>query len=64
MKTVIDDSDNNDETKSLVMKQAEEILQSVQNKFPSFIKVMLYSYVTKGFWMVSTKLFLLKLYII
>ena len=40
---MIKESNDSDETKSSIMKQAEQILQSAENKFPTFNKIMFHS---------------------
>lgn len=44
---------DNDEAKCSVMERAEEVLANVADGFPGFVKCMLPSNVTHGFWLVS-----------
>ncbi|GMP48396.1 hypothetical protein CsSME_00015764 [Camellia sinensis var. sinensis] len=62
-RTRIEDLYNNDEAKFSVMERAEEVLANVADGFPSFVKCMLPSNVTHGFWLVSPNYFLFYLFI-
>ncbi|PSS19195.1 B3 domain-containing protein [Actinidia chinensis var. chinensis] len=50
-RTRIEDLYDNDEAKFSVMERAEEVLANVADGFPSFVKCMLPSNVTHGFWL-------------
>ncbi|THG07852.1 hypothetical protein TEA_014256 [Camellia sinensis var. sinensis] len=52
-RTRIEDLYNNDEAKFSVMERTEEVLANVADGFPSFVKCMLPSNVTHGFWLVN-----------
>ncbi|GMP48394.1 hypothetical protein CsSME_00015764 [Camellia sinensis var. sinensis] len=56
-RTRIEDLYNNDEAKFSVMERAEEVLANVADGFPSFVKCMLPSNVTHGFWLILPKKF-------
>ncbi|THG05825.1 hypothetical protein TEA_026436 [Camellia sinensis var. sinensis] len=51
-RTRIEDLYDNDEAKCSVMERADEVLENVADEYPSFIKCMLPSNVTHGFWLV------------
>lgn len=44
---------DNEETKSAVMMQAKHVQANLAPKLPSFIKYMLPSHVSGGFWLVN-----------
>lgn len=44
---------DNEEVKNAVMEQANDIQANLDPQFPSFIKFMLRSHVTGGFWLVN-----------
>ncbi|XP_028083697.1 uncharacterized protein LOC114284938 [Camellia sinensis] len=56
-RTRIEDLYNNDEAKFSVMERTEEVLANVADGFPSFVKCMLPSNVTHGFWLILPKKF-------
>lgn len=43
-----------DEARAAAIEKAEELQSALKLHFPSFIKSMLQSHVTGGFWLVST----------
>ncbi|CAL5329243.1 unnamed protein product [Camellia sinensis] len=56
-RTRIEDLYDNDEAKCSVMERADEVLENVADEYPSFIKCMLPSNVTHGFWLILPKKF-------
>lgn len=56
-RTRIEDLYDNDEAKCSVMERAEEVLANVADGFPGFVKCMLPSNVTHGFWLILPKKF-------
>ena len=52
-RTTIDSIYNDRQSRSIVMAQAKEVQAKLPPGFPSFIKVMLPSHITGGFWLVS-----------
>ncbi|XP_057495544.1 B3 domain-containing protein Os06g0194400-like isoform X2 [Actinidia eriantha] len=56
-RTKIEDLYDNDEAKFSVMERAEELLANVADGFPSFVKCMLPSNVTHGFWLILPTIF-------
>ncbi|CAI9104356.1 OLC1v1003011C1 [Oldenlandia corymbosa var. corymbosa] len=55
--TPIDDPCHQVEVPSSVMQRAEAVQENLDAKFPSFIKPMIRSNVTKGFWLSLPKIF-------
>lgn len=47
---------NGDEAKSSAMERAEKFQRNLPSEIPSFIKFMLPSHITGGFWLVSMTL--------
>lgn len=44
---------NSGDTYSFAMKRAKEVRAKLDPRFPSFLKLMLRSHVSGGFWLVS-----------
>lgn len=44
-----------DECREYAQEKAEELVSGLDPNFPSFVKPMLQSHVTGGFWLVSSK---------
>lgn len=53
----MEDLYNNDEAKLSVMERVEEVLNSIADECPSFVKCMLPSNVSHGFWLIFPKKF-------
>ncbi|KAG5548127.1 hypothetical protein RHGRI_013731 [Rhododendron griersonianum] len=56
-RTRIEDLYDNDEAKFSVMERTEEVLANIADGFPGFVKCMLPSNVTHGFWLIFPKKF-------
>ncbi|OMO94839.1 hypothetical protein CCACVL1_05770 [Corchorus capsularis] len=56
-RATLDDLYENDEVKHAVIERAKEIQDNLSSKFPSFIKCMLPSHVSGGFWLGLAKEF-------
>ncbi|XP_058216218.1 B3 domain-containing protein At5g42700-like isoform X2 [Rhododendron vialii] len=56
-RTKIEDLYDNDEAKFSVMERTEEVLANIADGFPGFVKCMLPSNVTHGFWLIFPKKF-------
>lgn len=52
-RSTYDDLYDNEEVRNAVMEQAKDIQANLDPQFPSFIKFMLRSHVTGGFWLVN-----------
>ncbi|OMP00712.1 hypothetical protein COLO4_12449 [Corchorus olitorius] len=59
-RATVDELYENDEVKHAVMERAKEIQANLSSTFPSFIKCMLPSHVTGGFWLGLAKEFCFK----
>ena len=58
-RSTYDDLYDNEEVKNAVMQLAKDIQANLDPQFPSFIKFMLRSHVTGGFWLVNCLLSML-----
>lgn len=46
-----------DEVRQYAIERAEEVVSDLGSKYPNFVKPMLQSHVTGGFWLVSPRKF-------